>query len=311
LVIAAYFVPLLYIYDINTGTVTFQNASASKIALDRTSDMIYMAGGSITTADITDTQRTSTTLLSTVIIRDIAFDFVKKVAYFTLENRSGLLQLFPPFYYRSDLDGKNKMKFQIENSFNVPNELTQFTLVNGKFYATYFNSLDTFNIDGSGYTRIIQSTYVTGTNLKYDAVSQHVYWQEEYGSRLYSCAVYSNKYGDCVGINLFPDMMFYTKPQITDFAVGTKGMIYLTAFYEGAIYTLDMKIGQPSFKRWVKDPRLYSVGSIVMDKARQTLFVSTTSPTILQIALDGTVNMLYSNITSTTGLLVTDFTGCK
>jgi len=111
-------------------------------------------------------------------------------------------------------------------------------------------------------------------------------------------------------------VIFFNKTQITDFTVGNNGMVYLTAFYDQAIYTLDLNIGQPSFKIWIQDPRLYSVGGIAMDKAKQNLFVSTistykTSPTILHISRDGTINVLYNNVTAPVGLLVTDLTLCK
>jgi hypothetical protein len=98
------------------------------------------------------------------------------------------------------LDGKNKKKMQVQNAFYAPTELTQLSLVNGKsskchafdpsassftfadkFYVSNY-ALNTFNVDGSGYTRIIQNTNAGG-NIKYDEASQRVYWQEEYGSR--------------------------------------------------------------------------------------------------------------------------------
>lgn len=105
----------------------------------------------------------------------------------------------PPYYYRSDLDGTNKKRIQLPYSFYVPNELSQLSFVNGKlldpctvqcsslqYYLDKFyvasGALDTFNIDGSGYNRIIQSTSVTG-NIKYDDASQRIYWQEGDGSR--------------------------------------------------------------------------------------------------------------------------------
>jgi hypothetical protein len=54
-------------------------------------------------------------------------------------------------------------------------------LSSGKFYSSNYG-LDTFNLDGSDYTRVIQNTYANG-QVQYDEASQRVYWQEENGNR--------------------------------------------------------------------------------------------------------------------------------
>jgi len=89
-------------------------------------------------------------LLNTLNIRDLTFDFTNKVAYFTIDKGKSLTilnyfqiyidslkvskgKLVPPYYYRSDLDGKNKKKFQIQEAFYVPRELNQFQLINGNY----------------------------------------------------------------------------------------------------------------------------------------------------------------------------------
>jgi hypothetical protein len=61
-------------------------------------------------------------------------------------------------------------------------------------------------------------------------------------ARFYSCAVYSQKYADCEGFNLFPSLDTYIKPQLTGFAVGNNGMVYFTARYLRSIYSMDLKI---------------------------------------------------------------------
>lgn len=151
-------------------------------------------------------------------------------------------------------------------------------------------------------------------------------------ARFYSCAVYSQKYADCEGFNLFPSLDTYIKPQLTGFAVGNNGMVYFTARYLRSIYSMDMKIvrnlnfpyleiltdfctqGQPSLKVFVKDPLLASVNAIAMNKSKTALFVTTVdspSPSILRVSLDGTITTLYSNVTSPYYLLVTDLTHCQ
>ena len=128
----------------------------------------------------------------------------------------------------------------------------------GKFYAARY-SLDTFNMDGSGYERIMQNTYISGANMKYDAASQRVYWNEEYGAkyvtpvvvntslmvvldRFYSCAVYSDKYANCEGISLFSGLFSFSTPQLTDLVLGNNDMVYMIAMYGGTIYSMDLKI---------------------------------------------------------------------
>lgn len=166
---------------------------------------------------------------------------------------------------------------QVQSAFYAPTELTQLSLVNGKSskshafdpsahlpsqinstcQVTHWIRSMLMAADTRESFKILMPAAISNTmkprnesiGKKNTAAgkssSTAMKIQKSYSiifARFYSCAVYSQKYADCEGFNLFPSLDTYIKPQLTGFAVGNNGMVYFTARYLRSIYSMDLKI---------------------------------------------------------------------